>query len=219
MPLISVPDVSPKALGPIVGVILAGGRAERMGGGDKCLRAVGGKTILERVIERVRPQVDALVLNANGEPARFAQCGLPVVPDGVPDFAGPLAGVLAGLEWAESNHPHARYIVTLPADGPFAPRDLVEHLAETLVAEDAELVTAASGGQTYPVVGLWPLRLRDVLRDALVKEGLHKVDAWTRRFRRAIASFPADPIDPFFNANTPEQLAEAERLAALYPTI
>ncbi len=206
-------------IGPIVGVILAGGRAERMGGGDKCLREIGGKTILARVIERVRPEVDAVVLNANGDPDRFASYGVPVVADPVPDFAGPLAGVLAGLEWAAANRPQARYIVTVPADGPFAPRDLVKRLAETLVTEDAELVTAASGVQAYPVAGLWPVRLRDALRDALVTEGLHKVDAWTKRFRRAIAAFPADPIDPFFNANTPEQLAEAERLVALYPDI
>lgn len=190
-----------------------------MGGGDKCLRQVGGETILARVIARVRPQVDALVLNANGDPARFASYELPVVPDSVPDFAGPLAGVLAGLEWAEAHHPQARYIVTVPADGPFVPRDLVARLADALVAEDAELVTAASGVQAYPVVGLWPLRLRQALHDALTKEGVHKIDAWTKRYRRAMAAFPADPIDPFFNANTPEQLAEAERLAALYPAI
>jgi len=206
-------------IGPIIGVILAGGRAERMGGGDKSLRAVGGKAILARVIERVRPQVDDLVLNANGDPARFAALGLPVVPDSIPDFAGPLAGVLAGLDWAATHHPQVHYIVTVPADGPFVPRDLVRHLADTLATEDAELVTAASGAQTYPVVGLWPVTLRTALHDALTKEGVRKVDAWTRRFRRAIATFPGEPVDPFFNANTPEQLAEAERLAALHPSI
>jgi molybdenum cofactor guanylyltransferase len=206
-------------VGPIVGVILAGGRAERMGGGDKCLREIAGKTILARVIERIRPQVDDLVLNANGDPARFAAYGLTVVPDTVVDFAGPLAGVLAGLEWAEASHPQAHYIVTAPADGPFLPRDLVKHLVGTLVAEDAELVTAACGTQTYPVVGLWPVRLAQALYDALAKEGVHKVDAWSKRFRRAVASFPATPVDPFFNANTPEQLAEAVRLAALHPDI
>ena len=206
-------------IGPIIGVILAGGRAERLGGGDKSLRAVGGKAILARVIERVRPQVDDLVLNANGDPARFAALGLPVVPDSIPDFAGPLAGVLAGLDWAATHHPQVHYIVTVPADGPFVPRDLVRHLADTLATEDAELVTAASGGQTYPVVGLWPVTLRTALHDALTKEGVRKVDAWTRRFRRAIATFPGEPVDPFFNANTPEQLAEAERLAALHPSI
>ena len=206
-------------VGPIVGVILAGGRAERMGGGDKGLHQIGGKAILARVIERVRPQVDVLVLNANGDPARFSALGLPVVSDPVPDFAGPLAGVLAGLEWAAAYHPQAHYIVTVPADGPFVPRDLVRHLADTLATEDAELVTAASGAQTYPVVGLWPVKLRTALLDALTKEGVRKIDAWTRRFRRAVATFPAEPIDPFFNANTPEQLAEAERLAALHPDI
>lgn len=206
-------------IGPIIGVILAGGRAERMGGGDKCLHNVGGQTILARVIERVRPQVDDLVLNANGDPERFAAFGLPIVSDTVPDFAGPLAGVLAGLDWAAAHRPQARYIVTVPADGPFVPRDLVQRLAHALVADDAELVTAASGVQTYPVVGLWPMRLRQALRDALVREDLRKVDAWTGRFRRAVAAFAAKPIDPFFNANTPEQLAEAERLAELYPDI
>jgi molybdopterin-guanine dinucleotide biosynthesis protein A len=206
-------------IGPIVGVILAGGRADRRGGGDKGLRTIGGKTILARVIERMRPQVEALVLNANGDAARFAAFGLPVVPDSMPDFAGPLAGVLAGLDWAAAHELQAHYIVTVPADGPFVPRDLVPHLASTLAAEDVELVTAASGAQTYPVVGLWPLHLRQALQDALTKEGVHKVDAWTRRFRRAIATFPAEPVDPFFNANTPEQLAEAERLAALHPDI
>jgi molybdenum cofactor guanylyltransferase len=206
-------------IGPIVGVILAGGRAERMGGGDKSLREIGGKAILARVIERVRPQVDALVLSANGDPARFSALGLPVVSDPVPDFAGPLAGVLAGLEWAAAHHPQTHYIVTVPADGPFVPRDLVRHLADTLATEDAELVTAASGAQTYPVVGLWPVKLRTALQDALTKEDVRKVDAWTRRFRRAVATFPAEPVDPFFNANTPEQLAEAERLAALHPDI
>jgi molybdopterin-guanine dinucleotide biosynthesis protein A len=206
-------------IGQIVGVILAGGRAERMGGGDKGLREIGGKAILARVIERLRPQVDALVLNANGDPARFAAFGLPVTPDSVPDFAGPLAGVLAGLDWAAAHQPQAHSIVTVPADGPFIPRDLVRHLADTLAAEDAELVTAASGVQTYPVVGLWPVRLRQTLHDALTKEDVRKVDAWTRRFRRAVATFPAAPVDPFFNANTPEQLAEAERLATLHPDI
>ena len=206
-------------IGSIVGVILAGGRAQRMGGGDKCLQLVAGRTILARVIERLRPQVEELVLNGNGDPARFAEYGLTVVPDSVPDFAGPLAGILAGLEWAAAHHPQARTIVTVPADGPFLPRDLVRRLADALLAEDAELATAAGGVQTYPVVGLWPVALRDALRKALVEEDLHKVDAWTARYRRAVTAFPTEPVDPFFNANTPEQLAEAERLASLHPDI
>ncbi len=204
-------------LGPIIGVILAGGQARRMGGGDKCLRQVGGKALLAHVIGRMQPQVDRLVINASGDPARFASYGLPIAPDNVPDFAGPLAGVLAGLDWAAAHLPQARYIVTAPADGPFVPRDLVRRLSEALAGAQAELASAASGGQTYPVVGLWPVRLRDVLRRALVEEDMHKVDAWTARFKLAIADFPIGPVDPFFNANTPEQLAEAERLMAAQP--
>jgi molybdopterin-guanine dinucleotide biosynthesis protein A len=171
------------------------------------------------VIERVRPQVGALVVNANGDPARFASFGLPVVPDTVPDFAGPLAGILAGLDWAAAHHAQARCVVSAPADGPFVPRDLVQRLVAALASEDAEIAMAASARQRYPVVGLWPLALRDNLRRALVEENVHKVDAWSARFRLAIADFPAQPIAPFFNANTPEQLAEAERLVGLHPAV
>jgi molybdopterin-guanine dinucleotide biosynthesis protein A len=199
-------------IGPVIGIILAGGRSQRMGGGDKCLRPLGGRPLLAHVVERLKPQVDRLVLNANGDPARFASFGLAVIADSVADFAGPLAGVLAGMEWAAATLPEAHYIVTAPADGPFLPRDLVRHLARVLVAEDAELAVAASAGQPYPVIGLWPVRLREELRHALVVEDQHKVDSWTARYRRVTAEFPTDPVDPFFNANTPEQLAEAERL-------
>lgn len=203
-----------RGLGPILGIILAGGQSQRMGGGDKCLRPLGGRPLLAHVVERLKPQVDRLALNANGDPARFAAFGLPVIADGVPDFAGPLAGVLAGMEWAAATLPEAHYIVTAPGDGPFLPSDLVRHLVRVLIAEDAGLAVAASAGQTYPVIGLWPVRLRDDLRHALTVERQHKVDAWTARHRRVVAEFPTQPVDPFFNANTPEQLAEAERLLA-----
>lgn len=202
------------SLGPVIGVILAGGRSNRMGGGDKCLRDLGGRPLLAHVIERLRPQVERLVLNANGDPVRFAAFGLPIAVDSVPDFAGPLAGVLAGMDWAAREVPAAHYIVTVPADGPFLPPDLVAHLGKALLDEDAELAQAASAGQPYPVIGLWPVALREDLRRALTAEDVHKVDAWTARYRRATASFAAAPVDPFFNANTPEQLAEAERLLA-----
>ncbi len=201
-------------IGPVIGIILAGGRSQRMGGGDKCLRPLGGRPLLAHVIERLRPQVDRIALNANGDPARFADFGLPVIADSVADFAGPLAGVLAGMQWASTHLPQAHYIVTAPGDGPFLPRDLVQHLAAQLIAEDAELAVAASAGQTYPVVGLWPVRLRDALRQALTIERQHKVDAWTARYRRVTVEFPTDPVDPFFNANTPEHMAEAERMLA-----
>jgi molybdenum cofactor guanylyltransferase len=198
----------------ICGVLLAGGLARRMGGGDKPLRTIGGRTILELVIERMRPQVSALVLNANGDPARFAAYRLPVVADSVADNPGPLAGVLAGLEWAAEHSPDAAVVVSVPTDAPFLPADLVARMAAQMRAESADLACAASGGQSHPVIGLWPVRLRHNLRRALVDEGIRKVDVWTARFRLATVEFSDRPIDPFFNANRPEDLAAAAVLLA-----
>jgi molybdopterin-guanine dinucleotide biosynthesis protein A len=195
-------------------VLLAGGLSRRMGGGDKCLRVLGGETILARILVRVRPQVGALVINANGDPARFAAFGLPVVADSVEGFAGPLAGVLTGLDWARTHAPGAADIVTVPTDGPFVPRNLVARLVDARAAAGADLVQAASGGQVHPVVGLWPVRLLEDLRRAVVEEGVRKVDVWTGRHRLATAGFATEPVDPFFNANRPEDLVEAERLLA-----
>lgn len=196
----------------VAGVLLAGGQSRRMGGGDKALRPLAGRPLLDHVIERVRPQVAALVLNANGDPARFARFGLPVVPDSVPDFAGPLAGVLAGLDWAAQHRPDCAFVVSVATDAPFLPHDLVARLVNGLEAEGAELACAMSDGQLHPVIGLWPVRLRDALRHALVEESVRKVDVWTGRYHLATVAFPVDPIDPFFNANRPEDL---ERAAAL----
>ncbi len=198
----------------VIGVLLAGGQSQRMGGGDKCLRPLGGKPILAHVIERVRPQVRGLILNANGDPQRFASFGLPDVPDSIPDFAGPLAGVLAGMDWAAANAPDCPWIVTIPTDSPFLPRDLVARLIAERDIEQADIVCAMSAGQRYPVVGLWPVRLRDELRRAITQEDLHKVDAWSARYRLAVAEFAIDKIDPFFNANSPEDLTKAEQLLA-----
>jgi molybdopterin-guanine dinucleotide biosynthesis protein A len=185
-----------------------------MGGGDKCLRPLGGRPILSRVIERARPQVGALVLNANGDPARFTAFGLPVVADGISDFSGPLAGILAGLDWAAAHQSGTPWLLSIATDTPFFPRDLAARLLAAVVAEDAQLACAASAGQPHPVFGLWPVALRDELRRALIDEGLRKIDAWTARYRLATVEFPATPVDPFFNANRPEDLAEAERLLA-----
>jgi molybdenum cofactor guanylyltransferase len=198
----------------IVGLLLAGGLSRRMGGGDKTLREIGGKTILDRVIERMRPQVSALVLNANGDPARFAAYGLPVVADGIADFAGPLAGVLAGLDWAAANRPDCAMVASVATDAPFLPEDLVARLAAGVSEAGADLACGASGGQAHPVIGLWPVRLRDDLRHALVDEGIRKVDVWTSRYHLATVEFPVGRIDPFFNANRPDDLAAAERLLA-----
>jgi len=196
----------------IVGVLLAGGLSRRMGGGDKTLRRLAGRSILDHVIERVRPQVAALVLNANGDPSRFAEYDLPVVPDSVPGFAGPLAGVLAGLDWAAERRPDCALVASVPTDAPFLPRDLVARLLRGMKAEGADLACATSGDQAHPVVGLWPVRLRDALRQALVGEGIRKVDVWTGRYRLATIAFADTPIDPFFNANRPDDLAAAEAL-------
>ncbi len=197
----------------VVGVILAGGLSRRMGGDDKALLRIGGRTILAHVIERIGPQVNTLVLNANGDPDRFSEYGLTVAPDTVAGHAGPLAGVLCGLEWAAANAPGSAWVATVPTDAPFLPADLVARLlaaAET----GADMVCAESRGRAHPVCGLWPVRLRAELRRAMVEEEIRKVDIWTARYRLARADFPADPLDPFFNANTPDDLAEAERLMA-----
>jgi molybdopterin-guanine dinucleotide biosynthesis protein A len=197
------------------GVLLAGGLARRMGGGDKPMRLIGGRSILERVIARLRPQCDGLVLNANGDPARFAAFGLPVIADTVQDFPGPLAGILAALDWAAAHHPDVGWILSAAADCPFLPRDLVARLQQARIAEGAELAVAASGGQSHPVIGLWSVALREQLRHALVVEDIRKIDRWTARHKLATVTWPSKPLDPFFNANTMDDIAEAERLAKL----
>lgn len=198
----------------VVGLLLAGGQSRRMGGGDKALRPLGDKTLLEHVIERMRPQASALVLNANGDPARFARFGLPVVADSVADFAGPLAGILAGLDWAAEHRPDCAMVASVATDAPFLPSDLVTSLIAGLRAASAELACAGSGGQPHPVIGLWPVRLREELRVAVVDEGIRKVDVWTGRYRLATVDFPISPVDPFFNANRPEDLDRAAALLA-----
>ena len=198
----------------IVGLLLAGGQSRRMGGGDKCLRPLAGRPLLDHVIKRLKPQVAALVLNANGDPARFAGFGLPVVADSLADFAGPLAGILAGLDWAAANRPDCPMIVSAATDAPFLPHDLVARLADGMRAAGADLACAASHGRAHPVIGLWPVRLRDELRRALVAEDIRKVDAWTGRYRLATVEFPAEPVDPFFNANRPDDLDRAAALLA-----
>lgn len=185
-----------------------------MGGGDKCLRPLGGPSLLARVIERARPQVDALVLNANGDPARLAAFGLPVVADPVAGFVGPLAGILAGLDWAAYHSPTARWVLSIATDTPFFPLDLAARLLDAVATENAELACAASDGRLHPVFGLWPVALRDDLRDALEREALRKVGLWAARHRLASVEFPAGPVDPFLNVNRPEDLARAERLLA-----
>jgi len=179
------------------------------------MREIGGRAILDHVIERLEPQCDGLLLNANGDPARFARFRLPVIADTVEGYPGPLAGILAALEWTAANRPGVQWVVSAAGDCPFLPRDLVTRLQEARLADDADLAVAASGGQVHPVIGLWKVALRDELRHALVDEDLRKIDRWTARYRLATVSWPHEPVDPFFNANTLDDLAEAERLTAL----
>lgn len=202
----------------VIGLLLAGGLSRRMGGGDKALRLLGGVSLLDRVIGRLRPQVAGLVLNANGEPARFAGFGLPVAADSIAGFAGPLAGVLAGLDWTAAHRPDCPLVVSVPTDAPFLPKDLVVRLARGLDEAGAEIACAVSGGQAHPVIGLWPVSLRENLRRALDEEGIRKVDQWTARYRVAEIAFPDQPVDPFFNANRPEDLAAAAALLRLSET-
>lgn len=202
-----------------LGVILAGGQATRMGGGDKGLLRLGGLAILDHVIDRLRPQASGLVLNANGDAARFAGYGLPVVPDSIPGFAGPLAGVLAGMDHAAEQG--AESIVTVAADTPFFPRDLVARLEGAAEGQTHPLVLAATERQgeatrsmkgglvRHPTFGLWPVALRDDLRAAL-EDGVKKVVIWTERHGGREAVFPDE--DAFFNVNTPEDLVQAEAM-------
>src|SRR5579884_3854060 len=182
----------------LLGLLLAGGQSRRMGGGDKALRELGGISLLARVIERVRPQVETLLLNA----------------DGVPGFAGPLAGILAGLDWTAAHRPDCPAILSVATDAPFLPRDLAARLVGAAVEAGADLACAASGGRAHPVFGLWPVRLREDLRRAVSEEGIRKVDRWTARHRLVTVTFADRPIDPFFNANRPEDLETAAGLLA-----
>ena len=199
---------------PTFGLVLAGGLARRMGGGDKARIRIGGATILQRVLACLKPQCEGVIINANGDPSRFADAGLPVVADSVPDFAGPLAGILAGLDWTAANAPQSDWLVSAPGDCPFLPKNLVARLHEARIASGTPFACARSGQWRHPVVALWPIALREDLRRALTDDGLRKIEIWTARHGVAIADWRAEPVDPFFNVNTPEDAARAETLAA-----
>lgn len=198
---------------PVSGVLLAGGLGRRMGGGDKPLKTLGGRPILDLVIERARPQVDALVLNVNGDTDRFEGYGLPIASDVIDGYAGPLAGILTGLEWSRREAPDADWMISFAADAPFFPTDMVTRLLSEALDHHAEMACAMSNDRTHPVFALWPLRLTEELRHAMVQEDMRKIDRWTSRYavHHVVFDFPSSAIDPFFNINRPEDLEEAER--------
>lgn len=200
----------------IVGVLLSGGQSRRMGGGDKALRDLGGRPMLAHVIERLRPQVGPMVINANGDASRFAAFELPVVPDTIDGFVGPLAGVLAGMMWAKANAPDARWIATVSTDAPFLPTDLVAKLLARIENQPRAIAIAQSGAEVHPVIGLWPVEHAGDLESAL-RDGVRKVLAWTDRHGTVPVDFPfldvaGSRVDPFFNANHPNELEEACRI-------
>ena len=198
---------------PIPGLILAGGRSSRMNGPEKTLVSVAGKTLLQRVIERARPQTDGLLLNANGDASRFAAYGLPVLPDDIDGFAGPLAGILAGLDWLRTHRPDVRWMVSLATDTPLFPTDLVDRLYQAAQDSPEGVAIARCDGDEQPVFGLWPVALAADLRDALTNRGLRKMRLWTSQHHAAYADWTsADGNDPFLNVNTPDDVAALSRI-------
>jgi len=205
----------------IIGCILAGGQSRRMGGGDKTLKRLGDRPMLDHVIDRLAAQVPSLFLNANGDPKRLAAFGLPVVADRITGYAGPLAGLSAAMTWAAEKHPNATHLITVAADTPFFPHDLANRL-DAAQARPEGIAMATSGGHRHPVFALWPLSLRHHLADWMAETDTYKVIVWARLHALALVDFPMIPteagtIDPFFNVNTPEDLSTAETLLGQIP--
>jgi molybdenum cofactor guanylyltransferase len=193
-----------------VGVILAGGQARRMGGIDKALIPLGGTRLIERAIARASVQVADLIINANGDPRRFASLGLPVVPDRVGGFAGPIAGILAGFEWMRKERPKARWLASFSCDTPFFPMDMVARLIDKARSEKAKVAVAESGSRLHHVFAVWSADISASSEEILLQRGLRKMGDFVATFSNTSVSFDADPIDPFVNINTPEELARAE---------
>lgn len=200
----------------IVGVLLAGGQSQRMGGIDKGLLPLGDRPMMAHVIDRLKPQVGSMIINTNGEAAHFTAFNLPVVGDTVTGYAGPLAGLLAGLRWAVQNAPDAAYVASVATDAPFLPLNLVESLAAAIADRPGTIAIARSSGGIHPVVGLWPVTIAGDLEAAL-DQGMRKAFAWTAERNAVTVAFPDDvrrgrTVDPFFNVNTPEDLEAARAL-------
>jgi len=203
-----------KVSNQVAGVIIAGGKSRRWGGGDKFLAVIDGKSLLQHVADRVRGQVRLLTLNANGPKDEYQGLDLAVIPDVVKGNLGPLAGVLTGLDWVRENLPGVPWVLTVPADAPFLPDDLVERLLTAIEEGGADMACASSSGRTHPVIGLWPVALCDRLRSDLIYDEVRKVDVWTASYKVACPSWSTNPVDPFFNINTHEDLDVAADLIA-----
>ena len=197
----------------VIGVILAGGQSRRFGGGDKFLKKLNGKLLIDHVVDRVRSQTGDLIINSNSDAVLFKTQSFPIVPDSIQGYAGPLAGVLAGMEWVLKNKPESQWIATFPSDAPFIPLDCVEKMQLCAEKEKADIVCVASGGRTHPVCALWRVGLAIDLREAMLNEEIRKIDLWTARHRLFIVEFPNKPNDSFFNINRPGDLERAEEIA------
>jgi len=212
------PDAAKKTMSTsesVVGVILAGGLARRMGGGDKCLLPLAGKTLLQRTIERAQPQVSSLLLNANGNSLRFARTRLPVVPDLYPDNLGPLAGVHAGLRWMQTDNPDAEWLASFASDTPFFPTDLVVRLFDAVTRQHAQLAVATSKNRAHPIFALWHASLTGKIEQQLQAGEIPRLQDWIKQQKVVEVDFAAEAYDPFFNINIPQDLYAAEPLVAL----
>jgi len=202
----------------VTGILLAGGRSSRMNGHEKALLDIGGKPMLLHVLARLAPQVGHVAINANGDPARFSGHGLPVIRDSIDGYAGPLAGLHAGLAWARNETPEACFVASVPVDSPFVPTDLVPRLKAALLAHNAACAIASSQGERYPVAGLWRLELADAIEMAL-NENVRALHRFADLNQAVTVDFPLmsvgeEAIDPFFNVNAPTDLDRARALYA-----
>ena len=196
----------------LLGVLLAGGLARRMGGGDKCRKTLNGVSLLARSIERAAPQVGTLLLNANGKPERFDDIHLPLVPDSLDGFLGPLAGVLSAMEWAQEHQANTEWLLSFATDTPFFPEDLGARLLHAAERENALIAVAKSDGWLQPVFALWHISLADNLRKALADEGVRKIDRWMEQHPMTSVDFTKPDQDLFFNINRPEDILAAEEI-------
>lgn len=204
-----------KSTQAICGLILAGGQARRMGGGDKCLLPLAGKSLLQRTIERAQPQVAHLILNANGNSLRFARSKLPVVPDLSEEFKGPLAGVHAGLNWMKNTYPDHQWLMSIASDSPFFPDDLAQRLLDAAIQNHVHIAVAESNHQIHPTFALWHVSLLDKLEAVVKQDQVPSMQSWIETQKMIKVDFANTRYDPFFNINTPQDLYNAENIAAM----